>query len=825
MRNTAAWMQALAYALLALAIAGAALAFASLRVINDTHIAGAGPGYRYYTLGVQRSTGPDFSVDSAELARLAPLLPPEVKAAVASYGHYVLRGGAGDAVSASDVSGALVSSSYLDALHLRPLAGRLLQAGDIDDCTPAVVISESLARKFFGAPDRAVGGSLRVGYPGDASPDRMQVVGVLSDRFRGALPGHAARIWMPISQMPPLNHLPFTACSAKEPHAGGTGFALSGLPGILSAPATMPEAQLHAILQAAWKRLPADARSRDESGFACVAPYSANPHARVLAARRITLYLGLAVAALALATVNVFTLRWLALVRTRHVLQLERVLGATRAWLRRRYLLRMVWTALALLAGSGVLVAAGYRVLHALLADAGDAWARLQPAAVTRELAWSLPLLLLIVVLAEALPLLLLMQRERLDAGARVTLSRSDRSVGAAVMVAEVLLAAVMSCAAGWSLHFAWQQRHADLGMLHAPATILTIGRRPGGPTVFANDVTSKSKQAPAQVLLMDAIRHAVHSVQPGAAVATGPLPDSNVGMPDVSLGHGATVTRARSDSAGPDWLQAASVHLLAGSGFSADRPDPDAVLIDAGTARALFGDVRSAIGSQIDIPGKPPSHVIGVIAPLYLQGPDHDATRVVIFDMRRGNTYMAMIGGQAIVRPQVPDARVGLLQAAVAAALQRQAPGLRLESIRSSQQLMMKLTRAPTRQAQVFVLIALFAWAIALSGVAAHLRLYLALRRRLAAIRGALGAGPRRLYGEVLGGVLLLAGIGVVLALFAAPWLAQQFALLSGARVAPFGAVTWLALAVLLLAVLAITHAPARRAARAEPAQSLHEL
>ncbi|MHB1873150.1 MAG: hypothetical protein ACYCT1_20235, partial [Steroidobacteraceae bacterium] len=65
----------------------------------------------------------------------------------------------------------------------------------------------------------------------------------------------------------------------------------------------------------------------------------------------------------------------------------------------------------------------------------------------------------------------------------------------------------------------------------------------------------------------------------------------------------------------------------------------------------------------------------------------------------------------------------------------------------------------------------------------------------------------------------------GAVLALLFTPWLAQQFALLSGAQVAPFGSATWIALAVLLLAVFLVAHFPARRAARAEPAESLHEL
>ena len=73
--------------------------------------------------------------------------------------------------------------------------------------------------------------------------------------------------------------------------------------------------------------------------------------------------------------------------------------------------------------------------------------------------------------------------------------------------------------------------------------------------------------------------------------------------------------------------------------------------------------------------------------------------------------------------------------------------------------------------------------------------------------------------------GTLAVAGIGAIIALLLVPWLATQYALLSGAQVAPYGAATWLALTVLLLAVFLVAHFPARRAARAEPAESLHEL
>ncbi len=180
---------------------------------------------------------------------------------------------------------------------------------------------------------------------------------------------------------------------------------------------------------------------------------------------------------------------------------------------------------------------------------------------------------------------------------------------------------------------------------------------------------------------------------------------------------------------------------------------------------------------------------------------------------------------GPLLVRPRVPVQHDAALRVALTAVLKRQAPQLEVGKIRSSDAIRAQLAAPQTRQAQIFVTIALFAWAIALSGVAAHLRLFLAMRKRQSAIRSALGAGPLRLYREVVLGTLALAAAGVLLALLAAPWLAAQFAFLSGAQVAAFDAATWIALAVLLLAVFAVVHFPARRAARAEPAESLHEL
>ena len=71
-------MQVLAHALLALAMAATALAFAMLHAWESPAIPGAAPGYRYLALGFRRSTDPDFSgITSRDVVRMErlPLIP------------------------------------------------------------------------------------------------------------------------------------------------------------------------------------------------------------------------------------------------------------------------------------------------------------------------------------------------------------------------------------------------------------------------------------------------------------------------------------------------------------------------------------------------------------------------------------------------------------------------------------------------------------------------------------------------------------------------------------------------------------------------------
>ena len=84
----------------------------------------------------------------------------------------------------------LVTPGVFEALGVPPRWGRTLQPGDESpDREPVAVISEDVARRFFGVPSMAVGQTLRSG------DESMVVVGVMPPTFR--FPTSRERIWRP----------------------------------------------------------------------------------------------------------------------------------------------------------------------------------------------------------------------------------------------------------------------------------------------------------------------------------------------------------------------------------------------------------------------------------------------------------------------------------------------------------------------------------------------------------------------------------------------------------------------------------------------------
>ena len=401
--------------------------------------------------------------------------------------------------------------------------------------------------------------------------------------------------------------------------------------------------------------------------------------------------------------------------------------------------------------------------------------------------------------------------------------------LGSGTLVIEFTLAAILAVLAFWGVQYAWRMTDVNLGMLQGqPVTLLSMNYK---------HVRAANTSMPKAVLIAN-LRRAIVEVDPLARVGFGPVigfaylhggGNFRAGRP-VALGAEQTGITAQGFVASAGWLRAGELQLLAGQNFSSHNPDPRDILIDARVADSLFGSAQAAVGRLLHKRGGHNSYrVRGVIAPLHILGPGRSAITSYVVPatahLHGFNNSFELWGGHILIRPRVRGARYAALRASVERVFAKDAPYLEVGSIESSTEVLNRLERPQRVLATVFGTAAGFGLLIALTGLVVFLRLFLAMRKRVDAIRQALGASPRRQYRGVLLGTLALGVAGAVLALLFTPWLAQQFTELSRAQVSPFGWPTWVALAVLLLAVALVAHFPARRAARAEPIESLHEL
>ena len=813
-----------AYLMLGVALAATVFCYMLLQGMAGSQIAGASPQRRYFTLGVQTAGGVNYSVSPRLAAGLQQRLPDAFAVAASfdgppRFSSLALPDGSKRVAMALD----MVRGHYFRAVDLRHVLGRVISPAEERANAPVIVINRHCADALFGSAQAALNRALilHIGGGSSAGPRQVQVIGVIMGGFTGirAYDEH-------------FRHEPV----AWVPLAFPIGFST-----LLSVPASLPQGEIRHDLDLAWHGLPETVRGVGNQGLVFTQPFSTDPDAVAATAHKLGLYLDLAGAALLLTLVNLIAVNFLEALRRRSVQAIERTLGATRAWQLRRVLYRSLLGALvSLLVTGALLVAALVVARHAIAAMGGFALMSSPWARVGRVLHWPhllIPALALIVavVLVEVLVHAGLLARGQQGSGSmQVSSPRGERRIGGVILALEFTLAALLAVLAGWGVNYAWRMAHQDLGMLRGQRITLLSTKfnkaySAAHPHAWMEGVTSA-------VLAAD-LRRAIAGIEPQAVVAFGPVvgvpfrhSDGNFKFSEMTLEAGQSRIGTHGFVASPGWLQVGAVQLLAGRGFSRDDPDPHAILIDADVARALFGNVRNAVGREVHTKAFPyvPSRTMrvrGIIAPLYLEGPGHAPVASFIEAMQGGDQTFRFMGGDLLIRPALPVAAYPALQAAVQRVYAKDSPTIEVAGVRSSTRQLNRLNRPQRILATIFGAVAGFALLIALTGLAVFLRLFLALRKRVDAIRQALGASPRRLYTGVLAGTVMLCVAGAMLALLFTPWLAQQFALLSGAQVAPFGPATWLALAVLLLAVFLVAHFPARRAARAEPAESLHEL
>ena len=801
--------------MLSVALAATVFCYTLLQGMVGDHIRGASSQRRYFTLGVQMTHGVKYMLSGQLAQRLQHQLPRPFAIATeyvipSPYTSLALLDGSRH-LSANVEH---VSAHYFQAVDVPQVIGRVISVSDVDTGASVVVINRICATDLFGGAHAALGRMLLMETKGRRSTQAWRVIGVVPDKFMGI---RASSSYL----------------YRNEPMAWVPNLPLMFEPALLSVPADASRADIRHDLNLAWQHVPELVKGVGSLGVVTSQPLALDPRDVNAAIRQLRLYRDLASAAFGLTVVNLVAIGLLEGLRYRSVRAIERTLGASREWQLRRGLYRVLAGGVFVLLTTGFLLVAAFSILHRIIVkihNQGAPWLR-----VGGSLGWShwfgaalLAILVVVVLDMMVFWFILFVEHYSFD-GDLFHNPPALRRAGAATLIIEFGMALLFVGLAGWSLEYSWNSAHQNLGMLQGKqVTIVTMG------------IGRKFYPDPTNAVLVEDLREAINAVFSGAQVAFGPV----IGVP---YQHGAGDFRdegpgslsadgshsldAQSFAATTNWLQVANMRLLAGRSFVPAHFNPNDILIDDVAARTLFGNARAAVGQQIHwhpfAPINPTNfYVRGVFSPLRLDGPTRGPVVSIVRALQPDGMYfMDGYVGDILIRPAVPLVRYRVLQDAIQRVFAKDARSYKVSEIQSSTQLLSRIDRPQRVLATVFGAVAGFGLLIALTGLAVLLRLFLTMRKRVDAIRSALGAGPRRLYTGVVVGTVILGVAGALLALLFTPWLAQQFALLSGAQVAPYGAATWLALAVLLLAVFLVAHFPARRAARAEPAESLHEL
>src|SRR5262249_24923605 len=93
---------------------------------------------------------------------------------------------------APSIDGAYIDERYFDALNVRLLAGRGIEAADRDQSRRVAVISNAMAQRFWpGCPENALAHSFRFRADGDP----IQIIGVVQD-YKVDTPGESPKSYI-----------------------------------------------------------------------------------------------------------------------------------------------------------------------------------------------------------------------------------------------------------------------------------------------------------------------------------------------------------------------------------------------------------------------------------------------------------------------------------------------------------------------------------------------------------------------------------------------------------------------------------------------------
>lgn len=721
---------------------------------------------------------------------------PRTLEGLAAYGrgaHTISGGDAGERTVR--LEGAAVSPELFALLGVRPAAGRLIEAADLaDGAPPVVVIGDELWRQRFGGDRSAVGETLTL--DGTA----YTVVGVAPAGF--AFPDRDVRLWTPHRH------------SVRTPEDGS--MSIFGAIGRLRPGVTAEQAAAEGTAAARSRPRPAPAEMLFGQGGPVevrVEPLTEEMTARV---RPALLVLAAGVGfILLICCANVSNLLLARGVARRRELAVRAAVGAGRLRLARQ----MVTESLVLSAIGGALgLGLAAMLLELLPALAPADFPRLDDVRLDgRTLAFTALAAAAAGLVAGLLPALR-SSRPALVPGLRDGVGASagapTRRLGAGLLVAEAALATVLLVGAGLLVHSFAALTAVDAG--YEPGNVLTARvYLPGEPTPER------------QTAFAEALRErlaAIPGVEAAGAGSTAPFVRftmlNRLELAGAGPDGGTVTAQAVTHVVTPGYAEALSLRLLQGR-LLADRDRGSAareVVVNDSFARAYLGG-GTPVGRRFERlwgPDDPPTEIVGVVGDVLRDGLDGEPQPEMYV---LPDAFYSMPGEMSLMvrTAREPEALAPLVRELVA----EQDPAAAVETATLSSRVSASLAQ-PRFAAAALSAFALLALALAATGLYGVLSYEVSQRRREIGVRSALGAGRGRIVRGVLRQGLAVTAAGLAVGVAGAAGLTRLLeSLLFG--IEPLDAAAFAAAPLLLLAVAAAACLlPARRAAAVDPCEAL---
>lgn len=696
-----------------------------------------------------------------------------------------------------------VTPSLAEVLGVRPVAGRLLNAGDSrPGAAPVMVISNHLAQARFGSADAAPGHRLSL------NGKTYTVVGVLPGNLEfpsGSISfGEDTSAWLPFTPEAAgsINHTEMQMYALVRPGADLSRAALRDALA-LAYRQVLPRytAEVQRNLARAGVRLNVSTLAEREFG-----PVISRLQLLGFAA---LLLLLLVIANLAgLATTDTLARRQEFATRT--------ALGASVLqiyWGRACELLELA------VIGWAIGMTLGWLGSRALAVSVGQAG----PSAV-----FSLPVLLATLGAVIVIALLLStagMRRMRTPGAVAVDIASGSRATGGrsmartlrALVVIQLALSLILMVTAAHLQANVFGLKHGDLGFTPSGRTFIGVAL-PGGEG-SQNDAQYEAYVKQAFVFDQALIERmqALPGVKTAALLSLAPLSEGDMNT-DIRSAPNAKPQIINHQAVSRDIVSALGLQVLAGNPDSIFTGEKSA-LLDESAVEALWPGMRpeQAVGRSVYL-GNESWTIAAVVQPLRMRA--YGSVGGTIFQPISAKAGFLSGGPQRFV------INSGLASQALRSELEKMVqqinPQAKILEFDSADALIAKAYAGRERLSQIFGLVALVTLVIAAVGLFALLAYRALMRRPEFAIRGALGATPARLFLYVLAEAAALWIIGCVIGIPLAYVLSAQLAV----HLPELGALApWLVASVaaaLGLAAAVAAFVPALRASRVELSTSL---